>query len=464
MKKFFSMMVAVAAMFTFAACGGDEATDTPKPQPGNGDPVQLEKPVVTITNQTEDGFTVTWEPVANATGYLVYVNKDLQPNTTETSYTFTELNGGEYKPRVKALGDGVKYTDSSYSDAVTVNIAGASSVNWFTQTLSLAENTEENAAKGVNSSNTVVFNWKGTDVQSIFYYFLYEEEFELSDATIKNNLEGLGEDEATWIAEVNSAEGCTLSFGNLPANSQFKLYTLVTNKAGKEFFAKSEAITTDNLILTTAAATYAGTWTAKTLKMVEFAEEGDIVTDEESTFELNITPYENYSSYLVVDGLSVLGTGYPVLAYTEYLEDGVVMYVVNGSVIYEIGSGQYLGWGAFGDVVMPTVTGIYHIGGKYPALMFFGDAQGAITTQGYEGELQGGGTFTVTGYDVAIVNAEASVLGLVQFEDGTVVDTFRYGVPQLTEKTADYTPSAQPQSAKASAVAGVVPVSCVFAM
>ena len=140
------------------------------------------------------------------------------------------------------------------------------------------------------------------------------------------------------------------------------------------------------------------------------------------------------------------------------------MYVVNGSVIYEIGSGQYLGWGAFGDVVMPTVTGIYYIGGKYPALMFFGDAQGAITTQGYEGELQGGGTFTVTGYDVAIVNAEASVLGLVQFEDGTVVDTFRYGVPQLTEKTADYTPSAQPQSAKASAVAGVVPVSCVFAM
>ena len=462
-------MVVFAAMFTFAACGGDDTTD-PAPKPGNnGTPTKLEKPVVTITDVKEDGFTVTWEAVANATEYLVFLDSKNQPKVTGTSYTFSDLNAGEYKPRVKALGDGVKYTDSDYSDSVKVTVVGLSSVDWFTQTLELAANTEENAAKGVNSSNTVVFTWKGTGVKSIFYSFLYEEDFDLSDATIKSNMSGLGEDEAAWLAEVNSAEGCTLSFGNLPANSQFKLYALVTNNDGKEFFAKSDAIKTDELILTTAAAAFAGKWTVNTPQMVQFAEAGDIVTDEASTFELNITPYENYSKYLVIDGLSVLGEGYPVLGYINYVEDGsYVMYVVNGSIIYEIGNGQYLGWGAFGDVVMPTASGIYYVGGAYPALMFYMDLQGNVETVGYAGELNGGGTFTVTGFDIAVVNSENSVLGLCQFQDENggeeVLDTFRYGVPQFTEKTAEYTPSAQTQNAKALAVAGVVPVSCVVAM
>ena len=472
MKKFFSMMVAVAAMFTFAACGGDDTTD-PAPQPNPGTPTKLEKPVVTITDTKEDGFTVTWEPVANATEYLVYLNSSNQPKTSGTSYTFTELNAGDYKPRVKALGTG-NYTDSDYSDAVTVTITGATSVNWFSQTLELAENTEANAAKGVNSSNTVVFTWKGTDVKSIYYYFLYEEEFGLSDATIKNNLKGLGEKEAEFLAAVNSAEGCTLSFGGLPANSQFKLCALATNNAGKEFFAKSEAITTGDLILTTAAAAFAGTWNVTTPQTVDFSGEEIVIADEEKTFTALIEPFMNYSQYLNVAGFSEAGEGYPFFAYTAYLEDGgYAMYVFNGDAVQQMDESNYLAWLAYCDINIPSTgqSGVSFVAGEYPAMLFYYYGDTNVETEVYAGELQNGGTFTVRGIDLFAMDAEGYYNGMVTYvgEDNQEYTPlkFKYGTPQFTNKTSNYTPSAKAlasQKINARTAAVVAPVSCVVAM
>jgi predicted small lipoprotein YifL len=51
MRKFFSMMVALAAMFTFAAC----ETTPEEPTPSKG--TKIDAPQVEITDVVEDGFT-----------------------------------------------------------------------------------------------------------------------------------------------------------------------------------------------------------------------------------------------------------------------------------------------------------------------------------------------------------------------------------------------------------------------
>ena len=119
MKKFFSMMVAVAAMFTFAACGGDDAENKPSHNNGgnnnggnNNGGGQLETPVAKAENITEDGFTLVWEAVANAAGYEIRMNNQTY-STEETSYVFEGLNKGTYKAYVMAKGSG-NYTDSEY--------------------------------------------------------------------------------------------------------------------------------------------------------------------------------------------------------------------------------------------------------------------------------------------------------------------------------------------------------------
>ena len=97
MKKIFSLMVACAAMFAFAACEeGSENTD--KGNNGGGEKTALATPVLTVTDVTNTSFVVTWEAVENAVSYMV--NDGEKNNTiTETKEPDTEALG------VTAVGD-----------------------------------------------------------------------------------------------------------------------------------------------------------------------------------------------------------------------------------------------------------------------------------------------------------------------------------------------------------------------
>ncbi len=66
------------------------------------DPVQLTKPTLSIENITEDGFTVTWNAVANAADYTVILNNETGVTQSETTKVFTGLAAGTYQVRVKA--------------------------------------------------------------------------------------------------------------------------------------------------------------------------------------------------------------------------------------------------------------------------------------------------------------------------------------------------------------------------
>ena len=79
--------------------------------PPPAQPITLSIPVVSID---EDGLA-TWNAVANASGYKYKINNGTEQSTNSTSIQLTDGDSIV----VKAIGDGVDYSDSNYSQSVT---------------------------------------------------------------------------------------------------------------------------------------------------------------------------------------------------------------------------------------------------------------------------------------------------------------------------------------------------------
>ena len=473
MKKFFSMMVAVAAMFTFAACGDSE---TPEPQKPAGK-TQLEKPVVTVSNQTEDGFTLTWEPVANATEYLVYVNKDLQPKTTETTYTFSDLNAGTYKPRVKAIGGG-NYKDSDYSDAVEpIVLTGATSVDWFTQTVTLPEDSDKIAAKGINSSNTFVFNWQGEGVESLSYTYYHIDE--LKDLTEDEIITKMTPLQADYLKYVNTAEGIDLQFSDLAGGQTYVLYALAT-KGGKEFLAKNE-ITTNATILTLGTQAWLGAWNASTPQIVHVKTYA--FRDERTDFTLNIEPYKeyyseteyiSYSNYVWVDGFSVLGENAPAFGYIYHesvLNADQTDYEYTGNYCLDLmcyetigelgqGSGIYAVWMPLCSKGSSDYTIV--MGSFAGYTLTLNPTTGAVTCEAYKGTLSDNSPFEVKAMDVFGFDPKTNELYLMMKDEENAFEEIKAGGIQNVVKAAASV-SALSKAPKAMKAASF-PTSVVVAM
>lgn len=89
------------------------------------DPVQLGAPVLTVNDKT-----VTWNAVANASGYQVYVNGEKKGGViTDCTFMLDETAAGTYQITVKAIGDGELYLDSAESEAKSIVIEDSGKVN-----------------------------------------------------------------------------------------------------------------------------------------------------------------------------------------------------------------------------------------------------------------------------------------------------------------------------------------------
>ena len=321
MKKLFSMMAAFAVMFSFAACGGDEPTETPAPQPS--DKTQLDKPVVTVTSTGEDCFTISWEAVAGAKEYLVYLDKNNQPKTTETTYTFSNLNAGTYKPRVKAIGDGT-IKDSAYSDVVEIEIAGVSSIDWFTQTLSLAAVNEE---EGYAPYNAVDIRWQGTGVTELFYG-IFDATYlaEATDAQIIDELTGTMDAES--LAVINTPEGAGFTCGNLNGGVTYDFFVYVTNDKGVKFLVKDQ-ITTAEAEPSEAAQKWLGSWTVNSTEAYSVDQNVNLNKFEKAdTFTVTVYNSADDPNLVVIDGLSVLGAEQGLVTLGEVVDNK--LYILSG--------------------------------------------------------------------------------------------------------------------------------------
>lgn len=105
---FFCFIIAVCACFSLTACGGCNSCD------GDKQPVALSVPAVEL-----DGAGVaSWEKVPDASGYAYRINGG---EDTPTDKTSVQLENGQ-SVMVKAVGDGVNFTDSAYSEIKTYTV------------------------------------------------------------------------------------------------------------------------------------------------------------------------------------------------------------------------------------------------------------------------------------------------------------------------------------------------------
>lgn len=468
MKKFLSMIAAVVAVFTFAACGGDEAT-------GGG---KLSTPVIKSVDATEagDGFTVTWGAVKGATDYVIMLKGTTTTYTTkETSYTTTGLTMGKYSPMVKAVGAG--HEDSDFSLPREIEIKGAAEVDWFTMSVFLPENNEENANRGCNSSNTVAFNWKGNGVTDLYYALFETAELPSSRNEIINELEAIDPADG-WLTEINSAAGLSRAFvGACYPETSYTL-CVVAYKGQSQFFAMGE-VTTDPYIMTTAVESWCGTWSAYTEQMIHFGTKQDAqgnnvpdcsISDKVTEFELVITPEPTEPGLIWIDGLSEVGLGLGVEAYafTGYTQEGYhAFYIMNNEYLSNLDEEgyalTYLSYCSFTDAT--GAEDYSFIPGGYPS-MFFYALPDEYLWEPYVAEADNGIEFTVQGMEVVWLNPNTYMFGFINIgtadQPVSMVD-FKYGPITLVEKTADYTPAAQTMSAKTRPSFGKMPESMVIA-
>lgn len=313
MKKFFSMMMIAAAVFAFAACektGDDDGTTG-----GGNKGGKLATPELAETH-TETSFTLTWGAVENAEAYMLNLDGKFH-NTEECSYTFENLNAGNYTVRVKATAEG--YEESDWAK-ITVTLTGATSVDWFTQTLSLPE-VDETVDYGNGQEvtyqpyNGVKALWQGTGVADIKYVLFETAKIEgASDAQIKASLKTF--DNITGALElINSAEGLEVIFGGCVANTSYTAYVWVKNEAGQEFFTSNE-ITTEGFEIPAETQAWIGTWNAKTSQVISIDDTGKgALSAQEQTFTFTVSASATDPYTVVIDGLSVLGEGNPTIGY-----------------------------------------------------------------------------------------------------------------------------------------------------
>lgn len=372
MKKFFSMMVAVAAMFAFASCDKEPA---PAPTPEGG---KLATPVLSVVDVTETGFTVVWDAIENAAAYSVVFNRDIQ-TVAENRIVFTNLNKGSYVVRVKAVGaEGSNWEDSGYGE-VTGEVTGLTSADWFSQELFTA--TDEEA--GAYPYNSLFFTWKGTGVKAISYGLFETSILEgVDEATIIANMEAF--DDAEVIAEINSEEGATYYFGGLYGDTSYTLFALVTNEAGLEFFTSTVA-TTEAAVTSEAAAKWLGAWNLTSHETITFAQDGSVSFNaKDETFAVNIYGNTSDPNGVVIDGFSVLGEGWPALGMVEDNK----LYIMSGDAIGATDDGFYYIWLSY-FMIGDTGKGQF-FSQNLPVQVFTMDDAGNITCEMYATEGQSG--------------------------------------------------------------------------
>ena len=445
MKKFFSMMAVLAAMFAFVAC--TEGTDEPQNEPQKGG--KLATPELSETH-TETSFTISWNAVSGADAYMVNFDGK-NKTTTECSYTVENLNAGEYTVRVKATGAGY---DDSDNAKIVVTLTGITEADWFTQEVFLAESEED----GITKYNAVWSTWKGTGVTDLQYALFETASLEgATDADIKGALTSISGDQLSSIlAYVNSAEGFTSVFSPVDGSTSYTLCTLVEDANGIEFLTKSE-ITTEEAELTEATKRWIGTYSAQTNQMVDIAAETVAPVDKVTNFTFTVEATPGTADEVDVYGLSELDPELPAYGYVVSEEGIDYLCIMACQAVADLGEGYVAMWFPFCE------NGNRHtfVTGEFVAYAFAMDATGAIEYIAGGGQLQDNSEFSVVAMDFLAYNGQN--IGLLGLQDGSDFKDWKYGDMTNIVKT-EATAAVANKAAMNLSVNKILPASVVVAM
>lgn len=444
------MMMAFAAVFALTACGEDTPDGTGTGTGGGNKGAKLATPEVTETH-TETSFTLTWGAVENAEAYMLNLDGKFY-NTEECSYTFENLNAGSYTVRVKATAEG--YEESEWAK-ITVTLTGLTEVDWFTQTLSLPG--EEDAADGYMPYNGVKVLWKGTGVADI-QYALFETEglAGATDAQIKAKLDTFGANDMTEALQlINSEEGLEVIYGGCSGSTSYTACVLVKNEAGLEFFTKSE-ITTAEAVVSDATKAWLGTYTAYTEKIVDLTAQTNPIKDQKTDFTFTVSVVPGTADEVMVDGISIIGTGTP--AYGQvFVQEGVnYLALINQVAIADIGGGYMATWLPYCELESGKAT---FVTGQFGAIYLAMGDDGAITYIPGNGTIDAG-DFTVAAFDVIALGEGG--LGILEDADKNPYKDWKYGEWKDIKKSESAAARVMNAPAKKLSVAYELPASMLY--
>lgn len=310
-------MVAFATLFAFTAC-----EDTPTDEGTDAGTQKCSKPSLKVTEKGDDYFTIEWKTVAGAASYFVDCGGNTQ-SVTEPTVTYTDVAPGEYVVRVMAVA-GEGYTDSDYAE-IKVKVTPKDTKDWFTQTVELGEDAENN----ITRSNAFYSTWKGKGIVAIKCgVFEAAASSNMSDADLEGYLQAA---EEKYVTAANSEEGCTLVWGPLQAATEWEIVAIAENEFGYKLVQR-HTIETEPAAMADYVAEWIGTWEVtadKTVEYYQYEDEetgmeylGDRVLEEPYTTTWEIQHYPVYSDAVVINGVSRVfpEDGFPALA--RVLEGG----------------------------------------------------------------------------------------------------------------------------------------------
>lgn len=142
-------------LFSCYASGQSDVTIYKRQGTGSAPLPKLTAPVVTAElNDEETGINVSWDPVENATSYVISgVGEDV--TTEETQYSFTELSSGTYTISVEAIAEGYKSATGT-AEAVIVPSAAGETIIEKSVTFSASGYTNGQAIETVTLGNVTI--------------------------------------------------------------------------------------------------------------------------------------------------------------------------------------------------------------------------------------------------------------------------------------------------------------------
>lgn len=390
MKKFFALAIVALAL---TACGKD-TDDTGKPV----EKVALETPTLTVSNQTENGFTISWNAVENAVGYTYIMTE--QATTTETSVTFSDLQPGSYTVRVQAnaAADSKEYKDSQFAD-ITVTITAPVPDVWFEQDMYV---TDEYADQGLTSYNSIFIEWIGQDVIEVKFLVIPTDGLEGMSG--EEAWEGYSDVFQTLDAEgleyVNS-DGCLIYLDECTSNTSYSVIAHATHVSGETTLLTDE-VTTAEFEVDDTVASWFGDWTLTASEALKLSvgSDGYLAMDfvaHDFSVPVTISASTVDPNQVLIYGWSQLDASLPAVGVVA--EDGSLDVYTGVALDGADEEGYAPTWLVYGDYE----GGSTFVSGQFPAYSFVKD-QYVAEGVGQTVELNGGYHFTVRSMEVYSFN------------------------------------------------------------
>lgn len=399
-----SLFICAAALtFAFVSC---ETQQKPEPE-------KLATPTLSITEQTANSFTVSWNSVENAAGYAYALQDEAEQTTTNTSVTYSDLEAATYTLKVKATSGTEEWSDSDYAE-ISIDLTAPQLTFTFevkdltaTSATVVCTPSDDNAPYWFDTMSKADFDSYSSDTEQLMKEVLDQlialgEEEGLSVEETLEILLSIGQDTWTPTAMTPATDYVVYAFGmsydgTFTSDIQTQGFTTLENGGGD---------------VNPAIENWIGTWSATTTGKLEWYQpEGSQYVealyheDDPMTATFTIEQNTNDPSQLLIYGWSQVDSSLPALGLVNEAGD---LDVYSNVAVGEESNGYTPTWVAFckiGEDDYNLVTG------QFPAYTFTLNGETATSTL-YSDALNDGSTFSVISMEVyAIAETSYSIYG-----------------------------------------------------